>query len=360
MDAQTRMLMYYLNAMGQGLAGPKHPMQRVGAVTEQQIKAESQMKLIQKLLDSGGTVKRGKAGGIDVSGDVSYFISDIANEESIDKKNPFSGTMSELSKDEQTSFKGGVTGRVESQRSLMEQKFLNPSSSLPDISGADLIGLTPENISQALQFKFMSEELEHKKLSDIMEMLAPTPGAPIELPGVGKLSLRQWQALPSKERSYAYYVFTEEQRGDKPLEYDEWASRIDEPTAKQLYDIGKRDPEFAEWLTKYKEAGAIKIDIAGREVEKGLGKGKADVMSPGYAQSVKEDLMKDRTNWPSDKLIKQYTDKGLSYTEAEDRAQRRMILEAMDKQIRQAFKGKKVTLGDDGWYVDGVLKVGFP
>ena len=37
-----------------------------------------------------------------------------------------------------------------------------------------------------------------------------------------------------------------------------------------------------------------------------------------------------------------------------------MILEAMDKQIRQAFKGKKVTLGDDGWYVDGVLKVGFP
>jgi predicted regulator of amino acid metabolism with ACT domain len=101
MDAQTRMLMYYLNAMGQGLAGKDHPMQQVGAVTEQQIKAESQMKLIQKLLDSGGTVKRGKTGGIDVSGDVSYFISDIADEESIDKKNPFSGTMSELSKDEQ-------------------------------------------------------------------------------------------------------------------------------------------------------------------------------------------------------------------------------------------------------------------
>lgn len=349
MDSETRMILYYLNAMGGGLAGKDHPMQQVGAVTEQQIKAESQMRLIQKLLDGGGTVKRGKTGGIDVSGDITSLLSGMSEEE----KTPFAKAPSGTAMN-------APGGQIETQRDSLRQGVLNPSPSLTDISGADLIGLTPENISQALQLKFTGEELERKKLSDLMEMMTPTPTAPIKLPGVGKLSLKQWQSLPTKERSYAYYVFTEEQRGDEPLEYKEWVAKTDEPTQKQLYDIGKEDPEFAEWLTKYKEAGAIKIDIAGREVEKGLGKGKADVMSPGYAQSVREDLMKDKANWPSEKLIKQYIDKGLSYTEAEDRARRRMILETMDKQIRQAFKGKKVTLGDDGWYVDGVLKVGFP
>jgi len=37
-----------------------------------------------------------------------------------------------------------------------------------------------------------------------------------------------------------------------------------------------------------------------------------------------------------------------------------MILEAMDKQIRQAFKGKEITLGEEGWEVDGELKVRYP
>ena len=83
-------------------------------------------------------------------------------------------------------------------------------------------------------------------------------------------------------------------------------------------------------------------------------------MSPGYAQSVRDDLVKDKANWPSETLIKQYTGKGLPYTEAEERAQKRMVLETMDKQIRQAFRGKEVTLGDDGWYVDDELKVRFP
>ena len=348
---ENKMLLYYINALGSGLANKDDPMQAVAGVTQQTIATQSYMNLIKQML-SGGDAK--------FSTDGKKF--------KLDGPSALLGDVSELSKEQKVPFAGAPSGtamnvpggQLETSQDLLRQMFLNPSASPLDISGADLVGLTPENISQALQLRFMGEELERRRLSDLREMMVPTPVAPIQLPGVGRLSLKQWQSLPTKERSYAYYVFTEKQRGDEPLEYEEWTAETDAPTQKQLYDIGKEDPEFAKWLTKYKEAGAIKIDIAGREVEKGLGKGQARVIAPGYAQEIREGLMKDRTNWPSESLIKQYTNKGLPYIEAEERAQRRMVLETMDKQIRQAFKGKKVTLGEDGWEVDGELKVRYP
>lgn len=339
-----------MSGAGAALGGEGSVAEAVGGMTQQQIASQNYMKMVKQMLAGGSkfTMDKDKftlGGPSTLLGDVSGMLKE--------QQVPFKGAPSGMAMD-------APGGQLETRERQLEQSFLNPSVSPLDVSGADLAGLTPGDISQALQLKFMGEELERKKLSDLMEMMTPTPAAPIKLPGVGELSLKQWQSLPTKERSYAYYVFTEKQRGDEPLEYKEWVAKTDEPTQKQLYDIGKEDPEFAEWLTEYKKAGAIKIDIAGREVEKGLGKGQAVVMAPGYAQDVRESLMKDKANWPSETFIKQYTDKGLSYLEAEERAQKRMVLESMDKEVRQAFKGKKVTLGDEGWEVDGELKVRYP
>jgi len=48
MDAETKMALYYLNAMGQGLAGEDHPMQQVGAVTKQQIETQKYEQYVTK------------------------------------------------------------------------------------------------------------------------------------------------------------------------------------------------------------------------------------------------------------------------------------------------------------------------
>ena len=338
MDPKTRMILYYLNELGGGLAGEGHPMQRVGAVTKQQIEAESQMKLIQKLLDGGGTVKRGKTGGIDVSGDMSSILSGMSEEE----KTPFAGAPSGMAMN-------APGGQIDTQRKQLEQSFLNPSPSPLDISGADLIGLTPENISQALQLKFTGEELERRKLSELMRMMQPAK-----------------DERTAEIKNYEYYVAQEKAAGRTPKSIDMWDSGL--VRERRLYDeavasgMSKEENPFHEWLSEYKRLGGtdITIDVAGREVAKGLGKGKAEVMSPGYAQDTLSKLKKDKEWPPMGRIEDDMKTYGLKYEEAESELRKELHIEAMDKEIRQAFSGAEIEMKIDGWYVDGKLRVRNP
>ena len=353
MNIDPNMLMYFASTLGQGLMSPDDPMQGVAGATKQTIATQNYMKMVKQML----------AGGSKFTMDKDKFT--------LGGPSTLLGDVSGLLKDEKVPFKGAPSGmamnvpggQLNTQQDQLRQSFLNPSNGSLDIFSAGLVGLTPENISQALQLKFTKESLEQKKLSDfakMMQAIQPGPAAPIEVPGLGKLSLKQWSSLPTNDRSYYLYAASAKQRGEEAMTKEDWVASTDVNTRIQYLEGLEGDEDLKSLAIELAQAGSVKIDIGGREVEKGLGKGQAEVMSPGFSQDVKVDLMKDKANWPSDLLIKQYTDKGLSYTEAETRVQKRMVLETMDKQIRQAFKGKEITLGEEGWEIDGELKVRYP
>ena len=330
---ENKLLLYYLNELGSGLADEGDPMQKVAGATRQNIATQNYMNLIKQMLAGGGKFSMDK------------------DKFKLDAPSTLLGDVSGLSKQQQTPFAGAPAGmsmnapgeQLETKEDRLKHMFLNPSASPLDISSADLAGLTPENISQALQLKLTSEELERKRLSDIYKMMQPA------------------EAKDTRTTKVKTYEYAKEQ-GYKGSFVD--FQNISETTHKKDYDEAVKDGyvgSFNNWMLEMAKAGAINLgEVTKREVAKRKGIGESEVMAPGFAQSIKIDLMKDKANWPSESLIKQYTGKGLPYIEAEERAQKRMVLETMDRQIRQAFKGKKVTLGEEGWEVDGELKVRYP
>lgn len=87
--------------------------------------------------------------------------------------------------------------------------------------------------------------------------------APFELPGLGRLSMDEWEKLPADVKGYAYYVFDTAQAGvEEPMSFNEWAQQTEPATAIQLWEYGQENKEFMDWLTKtYKPSGATRITL---------------------------------------------------------------------------------------------------
>ena len=92
---------------------------------------------------------------------------------------------------------------------------------------------------------------------------------PVPVPGIGKVSLRQWSALPSEDREYAIAKWQAAQLGDLTfMPKHEW--QMTDPTEKENFlRSAMKDPELMKAAEKLAKAGAIKIgDITGREKAK--------------------------------------------------------------------------------------------
>jgi len=306
MPIDPNMLAYFAASFGQGLMNPDDPMQQVAGATKQTIATKSYMDMVKQMLAGGGKF----------SMDKDKFKLDAPSAllgDDLFKDAPAGTAMNAPTGTGTASTPGGGDGTGMDMSKLMMLNLLgggtlNPSASPLNISGVSLAGLTPENISQALQLKLMSEEVGRKKLSDIYKMMQPTK---VEDPRTTKI------------KNYEYYKTQEELAGRKAKSIEEWDAGL--VRERRLYDEAvasgmiKEENPFHEWLFDLRKAGRDVISIGEQAVQRGRGKGQAEVMAPGFAQSVKVDLMKDKANWPSDTLIKQYTDKGLpSCSEAND------------------------------------------
>jgi len=58
--------------------------------------------------------------------------------------------------------------------------FVGSQQGIPNLKLADLAGLTPETISQALQFKFAQEELGQKKITDMVDAMYKAAGIDLD------------------------------------------------------------------------------------------------------------------------------------------------------------------------------------
>ena len=164
------LLLQYLAGAGQDIGSGNAVGTNVNAITQQNIQSRNFMKLLQKMLSGQGVPEGGKM-TMDSKGTKIEVPSSagnpLAGSVGLDK----GGGFDPLARSAEG---GGTPVNISSQTPSSNSNmgnFLNPSASPLDISGADLAGLTPGDISQALQFKFGQEAFQQKKLSDAGDLI---------------------------------------------------------------------------------------------------------------------------------------------------------------------------------------------
>ena len=172
-----------------------------------------------------------------------------------------------------------------------------------------LSGIADRVYKQAL-IKQMGRQAETASVKAQTELIKSMRRSPLEVPGRGQIGFDEWKSLDTKTKAYSYYAFDAEQRDEDVMPYNEWNTQTDPPTAAKLYNIAKEDPEFQDWLTKYKESGATRISI-GEKIETKEAMGQVENID--YFSRPKGGLLDDVNKYlgsdeVQNKLIQYYDD----------------------------------------------------
>jgi hypothetical protein len=316
---QNKMFLQFLASAGQDIMTSK-PGQ-LNAAVQQNISSQNYMKLLQQML-SGDIPEGGKIVHSDTGMQITVpRVKQPSALTSPDEMAPSIGTTPE-SIGAVSSGRGGVS---------MANSFV---TSQQGIRAADLAGVSPEMISQALQFKMMKEELGQKKFNDVMdamykggmlsvaernaavnerevgvnEALVPVKEsaaqadlinsyrqladsmreAPIEVPGIGKLDLKSWDALEPKTKAYAYYVMNSKVTNpSKPvMDYNSFTQQMDPTNLGRLYEQSQKDPAFRKFIFEYARAGAVNLGPAERALESGGVEARVQLMDPAKLRDI--------------------------------------------------------------------------
>ena len=158
--------------------------------------------------------------------------------------------------------------------------LLNPSASQLDVSAADLAGLTPQDVSNALSGALNIEKFQQTKITDAADLLykgaltkesiarAKELGEgdpldqnfPIPHPEAGNLSLRQWQSLPTEEREFAAYVHAAKKIGAPKEELTrKFFSMLEPSDREQFLRAAMADPKLMTAAKELAKSGATRI-----------------------------------------------------------------------------------------------------
>ena len=258
---QNKLFLQYLAAAGQDISSGEGIGTNVNKVTQQNISSQNYMKMLQQMLgpdDTKGTVSKD---GIKMDIPASVLAGDKGN------------TM------ESDQFK--VDQNLYQPTTVQPQggsNFANPfGGSQQGISASDLAGLTPQDISQAMQFKMSQDEFENKKVNEVIEQqykqflmnkVEPLDKKfPITVPGIGNVSLRQWNALTKDQQEYAGYVYKAKMMGDEDI-MNEKEFKLLEPTEREIFLRSvMADPALKDAAVDLAKAGATKISLGEKLTE---------------------------------------------------------------------------------------------
>ena len=272
---QNKLLLQYMAGAGQDIAAGRPIGQNVNAITQQNIQSQNFMGLLQKMLS--GQVPEGGKMTMDSKGMKLDIPSSLFGGQGFGEIVGEGGGGGTSTTPQQAT--GGTGGLANLG---LGSNLLNPSIS-PAISGADLAGLTPEMISQALQFKFMQEEIGQKRATDLVDMMykgalteqarattaAATPS--ITIPGTdikltGKQYINWYKTANKDERTAAIknYEYAQTDKGGNFGGSFEDFQNIARTTHEKDYDRAVEDGykgTFNEWLNQMVKSKAIKISI---------------------------------------------------------------------------------------------------
>ena len=267
---QNQMFLQYLSGAGGAMSAGQPVGPALNDITQGNIKAQNYTALLKKLLAGGGKMSMDKD-NFSMKAPVAALSSKLETAQPSAPTAP-SQVPSPVS----------TTKPIETDNDIMS--FLNPSSSpLDNLSGADLAGLTPGEISQALQFKFAQDELGQKKVSDLSDAL-------YKQVQMGKLvaeteKLHSGEAdKPADIKTYEYAV----KQGFKGSISDfKDSSKTGHEKDYERAVEGGYSGDFNTWLTDMARAGAINLGEIGKREE-----AKAGAESKSYFTSPKG-LVKD-------------------------------------------------------------------
>lgn len=280
---QNRLLLQYLSGAGAALSAGQPISTGLDPITQQVIGAKSKADLQRKYLRDllGGNVPEGGKITMDDKG-ISLNL----------PKSALAGEGTDIGLGSLSTPPTTPTGTIPGQTATTQARqerlnvanpFVTSQPVQEDISVSELAGLTSQDVTQALQGALGAAAFEQKKPQDIAnlaykqtmiresqariaKMLEPEVAErpfPIEVPGVGQVTLKEWNALTNDDKAYAGYV-NEQKRLDpnEPIiSKREWLKETSEDE-KLAYGRGLlKHPEVAEILRRQKAAGATRISL---------------------------------------------------------------------------------------------------
>lgn len=163
---QNKLFLQMLAGAGQSIGAGQGPAAGLSPVIQQNISSQNYMKLLAKML-AGEIPEGGKITHTDTGTNISMPRESLAPSKPSISESPGSDESLQQSRD---FFRGGQYSpeQIGGANPFVDSQ---PHTSAMDSSPSDLAGLTPEMISNALQFKFAKEEMGQKRFSDIMDAM---------------------------------------------------------------------------------------------------------------------------------------------------------------------------------------------
>lgn len=223
----NKLFLQYLSAAGQDVVSGNPIGTNVNAVTQQNISAQNYSKLLNRML--GGYIPEG-----------GKIVSDSK------------GMKLDIPKSALETSGGQGTGSLMSAQTTtvpkFDSQFLNPfDSSQSEIPAADLAGLTPNDISTALNARFTRDQIERKSVNDLMDHMIKAK----EL----SLKIEESDRTPAT-KSYEYAT----RQGYKGT-FEDWEKKA---ITGHMNDYeaavksGYKEP-FWKWMLDMAKAGAINL-----------------------------------------------------------------------------------------------------
>jgi len=281
----NKLFLQYLSGMGQDISSGNAIGTNTNQITQQNIAAQNYAKLEQRYEEMFKKMLKGdySDGGKwteDANGvTLKMPVDNLLGGDSAYNTGGAAGVTSNLNKE--------LSGTQQTPKNASQnQNAINPSTS-PTISGADLAGLTPQMISQALSDAQGASSVGYMSPAEVQDMLyknqlieaskenvevskasrlaKDTPKEveyfPIEVPGLGKVTVDQWKALPTDQQSYAAYVYQSKQlRPDESImSLTEWKRGTDKNTQLEYLKGLQEDPTLFKTAKDLAQAGAMNL-----------------------------------------------------------------------------------------------------
>ena len=270
---ENKMLLYYLSGLGGAIGGEGSVAEKISGMTQQTIAAEEKHKLSLQYI---GMIREMLGGGAKINMDKDN-ISIKAPSALLGGGEGMSSliTGGGLQQGRLLDMIGGIDPLVGGTKSTTPSlSASNPSSSPSDIGSADLIGLTPQDVSQALQTGLGYGALQEKSVSAVADLMY-------------KYNALADKNRTSKIRNYEYYVGQEAATGRVPKSIEKWDAGL--LKEKRLYEEAippaeREDYPFQEWLYDYKKLGGVQINLGDVRAR---GEIAADIKLKGYIRSPK-------------------------------------------------------------------------
>lgn len=315
MEQQTiDMLVNALSSMGGAMGGKGSWQEAAGNFAKSRMQSRNYAAMLQKILGgmpSGAELKA--AAGANGKTTITMPTASIQNNQDLPGFSSDVGNMNPFIEQQPQSV-GGVVSPTPAPTSAPATTptsgggFVNPSMSPLNINaGANLEGLTPENITEALQLGqgqqhigIAGEELGIRKAdlamrqesqplerlliaaqirhataqSTKLEAGEPLDQLyPVPVPGIGAVTQRQWEHIPEKDRAYSLYAYQAKILGfasDKIMSRSQWDDFTPTEHTRLLKQL-QIDPQLMATELKLREASKTDINL-GVEKKKEMNK----------------------------------------------------------------------------------------